>query len=156
MRTFAEHQVEYVVIGALAARFGGYPLATFDADLTPAKNPDNLDRLAAGLRALDAKVFTASVPEGLSFDCSAKMLARADVWNLVTAAGRVDILFAPEGVSGYDELSKNADRYRAFGVTVAVASLPDVLKMKEAANRPKDQIAINVIRAMLDADQRRG
>jgi hypothetical protein len=155
-RTLAEHGVRYVLIGALAARFAGYPLATSDADLTPAKDPANLERLAAALRALDAKVFTASVPEGLTFDCSAQMLARAEVWNLVTAVGRVDILFAPAGVSGYDELAREAVHYDVRGIDVPVASLRAVLRMKEAANRPKDQQAAEIIRAMLEADQRPG
>ena len=154
--TLSEYEVRYVLIGALAARFAGYPLVTLDADITPAKDPANLERLAAALRALDAKVFTASVPEGLPFDCSAQMLARADGWNLVTAVGRVDILFAPAGAGGYDELAREADHYDVQGIDVAVASLRAVLRMKEAANRPKDQQAVEIIRAMLDADQRRG
>jgi hypothetical protein len=151
----AAHAVEYVLIGALAARFAGYPLATFDADITPARDPANLERLAAALRELDAKVFTASVPDGLAFDCSAQMLARAEVWNLVTSAGRVDLLFAPAGVASYDELVREADHYDVRGVDVPVASLRSVLRMKEAANRPKDQQAAEIIRAMLAADQRR-
>ena len=154
--TLAEHGVQFVLIGALAARFAGYPLVTLDADITPAKDPANLERLAVALRELDAKVFTASVPEGLSFDCSAQMLARADIWNLVTSVGRVDIIFAPAGVGGYDELAREADHYDVRGIDIAVASLRTVLRMKEAANRPKDQQAAEIIRAMLDADQRRG
>jgi hypothetical protein len=155
-RVLAEHNVRYVLIGALAARFAGYPLVTLDADITPAKDQANLERLAAALRSLDAKVFTGSVPDGLAFDCSAQMLGRADTWNLVTSVGRVDILFAPAGVSGFDELARDADHYDVRGVDISVASLRTVLRMKEAANRPKDQQAAEIIRAMLAADERRG
>jgi hypothetical protein len=155
LHTLAEHRVSYVLIGALAARFAGYPLATFDADITPAKDQANLERLAAALRALDAKVYTASVPEGLVFDCSAQMLGRADVWNLVTSIGRLDILFAPAGVSGYDELARDADHYDVDDVSVPAASLASILRMKDAANRPKDQQAAAIIRAMIERDQRR-
>jgi hypothetical protein len=64
---------------------------TADADITPARGKPNLERLAAALRDLDAKVYTESVAEGLAFDRSAAALARARTWNLVTSAGRLDI-----------------------------------------------------------------
>ena len=44
--------------GALAARLHGFPRVTADADITPARDPGNLERLAAALRELDARVFT--------------------------------------------------------------------------------------------------
>lgn len=148
----AEHGVRYVLIGALAARFAGYPLATFDADITPARDRENLERLALALRAMNAKVFTAAIPEGLDFDCSAPMLERAESWNLVTAVGRLDILFTPMGTAGYEDLIQEAEHYDVRGVDVPVASLRSVLRMKEAAGRPKDRIAVDVIRAMLEKD----
>ena len=58
-------------------------------DITPARDPENLGRLASALRELDARVYTESVPEGLAFDCTATTLARAEMWNLVTSAGRL-------------------------------------------------------------------
>jgi len=45
------------------------------------------------------------VPEGLEFDCSAQTLSRAEMWNLVTAAGRLDLAFTPSGTAGYEHLS---------------------------------------------------
>jgi hypothetical protein len=50
------------LIGALAARLQGFPRLTADADITPARDRDNLERLAAALRELDARVYTESVP----------------------------------------------------------------------------------------------
>jgi len=48
-----------------------------DADITPDQSRDNLERLSAALRELAAKVYTESVPEGLSFDAArARWLAR--------------------------------------------------------------------------------
>ncbi len=70
---------------ALAARLNGFPRVTADADLTPARDAENLERLAAALRALEARVWTDGVPEGLAFDCRAVTLGRADLWNLSRA-----------------------------------------------------------------------
>ncbi len=152
VRVLAEHDVHYVLIGAVAARLAGYPLATYDTDMTPERSRENLTRLAAALRALNARVFTASIPEGLPFDCSAQTLARADVWNLVTSAGRVNLLFKPAGSGGYADLVKAAHRYDVAGITVAAASLESIIKMKEAADRPKDRQAIAILKAMLERE----
>jgi hypothetical protein len=142
------HEVKFVLIGALAARLYGFPRLTADADITPATDDDNVTRLAAALRELDAKIYTESIPEGLSFDCSAKMLMRAPLWNLVTAAGRIDIAFVPAGTAGYDDLSRHAVKFEAFGVTFLAASIDDIIRSKDAAGRPKDREDVAILRAM--------
>jgi len=35
----------------------------------------------------------------LAFDCSPRMLACADIWNLITKAGRLDLPFNPSGTT---------------------------------------------------------
>jgi len=142
------HRVNFVLIGALAARLHGFPRLTADADITPAGDKPNLERLAAALKELDAKIYTEAIPEGLAFDCSSTMLARARMWNLITNAGRLDIAFEPAGVEGYDDLKKDAERFEAFGVRFFVASLDDIIRSKEAAGRPKDLDDVAIMRAM--------
>jgi hypothetical protein len=147
--TLAHHRVEFVLVGALAARLQGFPRLTADADLTPEASPENIDRLAAALMALNARVYTDSVPEGLVFDCSAAMLSRSALWNLVTDAGRVDLVFRPAGSNGYDELRKTAVEFDINGTTLFAASLRDILRLKQASDRPQDRQDALVIREML-------
>ncbi|HSH76410.1 MAG TPA: hypothetical protein VLA09_12050, partial [Longimicrobiales bacterium] len=136
IRVLAAHGVEYILIGALAARLQGFPRLTADADITPATTSDNLERLAAALRELGARVFTDGIPEGLEFDCTARTLARAHMWNLVTDAGRVDIAFRPAGTEGYEGLRESSVRFNVFGTVLQAASLADIVRSKEAADRP--------------------
>jgi len=117
-------------------------------DITPAEDKENLEHLATALRELDAKVYTESVPEGLSFDCSASALSRARMWNLVTTAGRIDIAFEPSGTTGYGDLAKHAKRFKAFGVQFLVASLDDIIRSKESTGRVKDEDDAVLLRAM--------
>ena len=147
--TLAKHGVQFVLIGALAARLQGFPRATYDADITPAKDVDNLQRLAAALRDLEARVYTEQVPEGLAFDCSAQMLARADTWNLITSAGRLDLAFQPSGTSGFTDLAPHAVRFEVYGHTLLAARLEDIIRSKEAANRPQDRQDVEIMREML-------
>jgi len=147
--TLAKHQVRYVLIGAAAARLQGFPRLTADVDITPARDAGNIRRLAAALRELRARVFTESVPEGLPFDCSPAMLERAAVWNLVTRAGRLDVTFQPTGTGGYDDLIRRAVSFRVFGATLDAASLDDIIRSKEATDRPQDRQDVVVLREML-------
>ncbi len=149
LTTLARHGVRYVLIGAVAARLQGFPRLTADADITPARDQTNLEALAAALRELDARVFTESVPEGLKFDCSAAALARSDLWNLVTDAGRLDVAFVPSGTTGFDDLARNAIAFRVFEIEVHAASLEDIIRSKVAADRPQDRQDVVILRAML-------
>ncbi len=149
IRVLADHDVEFVLIGALAARLQGFPRVTADADITPSVAKDNLERLASALRELEAKVFTESVPEGLAFDCSAQALARARIWNLVTTAGRLDLAFEPSGTDGYEDLIRSAIAYEVFGVELKAAALEDIIRSKEASDRPQDRQDVLVMREIL-------
>jgi len=149
IRTLAKHGVRYVLIGAVAGRLQGFPRLTADADITPARDQENLSRLTDALLALDAKCFTESVPEGLSFDRSPATLARADLWNLVTNAGRMALVFTPAGTAGYDDLIRNAVPFQIHGTRVDAASLVDIIRSKVAADRPQDRQDVVVLREML-------
>ena len=151
--TLAKHGVHFVLIGALAARLQGFPRATYDADITPAKDLDNLQRLAAALPELDARIYTEQIPEGFAFDCSPQMLARADIWNLITAAGRLDVAFRPSGTDGYGDLAAHAVHFNVYGQDLVTARLEDIMRSKEAADRPQDRQDVEVMREML---KRRG
>ena len=148
IKVLAKHHVDFVMIGALAARLHGFPRLTADADITPARDRDNLNRLAAALRELGARVFTEAVPEGLKFDCSAQTLSRAETWNLITLAGRLDLAFTPSGTTGYEDLIRNAVRFEVYGNEFVAASLEDIIRSKEAADRPQDRQDVLVMREM--------
>ena len=148
-KTLARHQVEFVLIGALAAKLQGFPRFTRDADITPARDATNLLHLAAALRELDARIYTEPIPEGLPFDCSPQMLGRADIWNLITAAGRLDLAFRPSGTTGYDDLVSHAVHFEVYGHDLVTARLEDIIRSKEAANRPQDRQDVEVMREML-------
>jgi hypothetical protein len=149
------HEVAYILIGGLAAVYHGSPFPTEDADITPQIDRQNLTRLAAALRELDARVRTDSVPKGLPFACDADSLAAVETWNLTTNAGDLDLTFQPAGTRGYADLRRDAAAVQLYGVTVRVASLSDVIRSKQAANRPKDQRVLPALREILSSAPRR-
>jgi hypothetical protein len=148
------HGVRYVVIGGIAAILHGAPHVTTDVDITPEGGRENLERLAAALRELQAKIRVTEEPEGIPFDFSGESLARSGVWNLVTNRGNLDIAFVPSGTRGYDDLVRDAEKKRVRDVDVPVASLADVIRSKEAAGRERDRLVLPVLRRLLDETQR--
>ena len=148
------NEVAYILIGGLAAVYHGSPFPTEDADITPEMDRRNLERLAAALRELNARIRTDSEPSGLPFRCDAEALAAGKTWNLSTDAGDLDVTFNPSGTSGYRDLRRDATQAQLYGVSVRIASLSDVIRSKQAANRPKDQRMLPTLREILA--QRRG
>ncbi len=139
IETLNARGVRYVVIGAVAALAHGAPIAaTFDVDVTPARDKDNLERLSQALSDLDARIRTADVARGLPFAHDAASLATMQMLNLTCRHGDFDLAFAPSGTGGYDDLVQRSTSIVIGTVEVSVASLADVIRSKEAAGRPKD------------------
>jgi hypothetical protein len=141
-RVLNEHGVDYVVIGGMAVELHEVPVErTVDIDITPSRDGENLDRLAAALNSLHPRIRAVDVPdEGLPVRLDRDWFAHArlKMMNLVTDIGAVDIAFEPEGTQGYEDLAANRVVIRLDGVDVPVASLEDVARSKEAAGRAKD------------------
>ncbi|MFN0025743.1 MAG: hypothetical protein ACKV2O_00965 [Acidimicrobiales bacterium] len=150
LQTLQRYGVRFVVIGGLAGSLYGSPHVTFDLDLTPDPAADNLERLAAALRELNARIRTEGVEDGLAFDCSGAFLSRVELLNLVTSAGEVDLAMNPIGTGGYAALAKTAITVDIRGTRFLVAALEEVIRSKETADRPKDRLTLPALRALLE------
>lgn len=140
--------MDFILIGALAAYLHGSPLPTFDVDITPNPDLDNLARLSQALTAMDAKIRAEGV-DPLPFSHTARSLAGSNIWNLSTRYGDIDIATVPSGTHGYKDLLKGATRLKIGATTLLLASLADIIRSKEAAGRDKDRRALPVLRELL-------
>jgi hypothetical protein len=154
LRILEDHGVRYVVIGGLAAALYGSGTVTFDVDIVPDSAPENLTRLSAALDELGARIRVEGIEGGLPFDHDARSLGSMEVMNLVTNHGDFDVTFHPSGVSSFSEWDERAEEAEALGVHFRLASLADVIRSKEAAGRPKDQIAVPILRELLRRQQK--
>jgi hypothetical protein len=154
LRVLNEHEVRYVVVGAIAAIAQGYPLNTGDLDLTPARDPDNLARLAEALQELGARLRTPSDPEGVEFPIEPDYLGQVDSWTLTTSHGSLDLLFRPSGTKGFEDLRRASVVIEIAGRDTRMAGLLDIIRMKEAAGRPKDLAQLPALRQTLEIVRR--
>jgi hypothetical protein len=146
------NKVDFVLIGGIAARLWGSPTVTGDLDICHSKAPPNIARLAHALAAMRARLRGA---EDVAFSMSERFLAASDNFTFLTAFGALDCMAHPAGVEGFDELAPRAERMDLDGMQILVASLPDLMLMKEASGRRKDLIELEVLGALreeLDGD----
>lgn len=142
------HRVDFVVIGGVAASALGSPMVTFDLDICYARHEVNLERLASALREVHARLRGA--PEDIPFLLDAETLERGDHFTFDTDLGPLDVLGTPRGSKGYEELAQNAKSVDFDGLIVQISGLADLIRMKEAAGRPKDLIALENLAALKD------
>ncbi len=146
LRALNEHEVEYVVIGGLAGELMGAPLATNDIDICYRRTAENMDRLAKALGQLNAKLRVAGVDEDLPFILDGRTLAAGDSFTFLTDAGDLDVLGTPSGTGGFRDLDAGATAFDlGDGLVVRVVALDDLIRMKEAAGRPKDAAHLHVL-----------
>jgi hypothetical protein len=146
--------VRYVVIGGTAAAIGGATHVTFDLDITPERSRENLDRLAAALRRINARL--AEVPDELAaaFQLDGATLGNGSIWTFATEHGRLDVAFEPSGTQGYKDLRRGANETDIDGMRIVVASLEDVIRSKEAADRERDRAVLPDLRRTLELKRR--
>ena len=134
-------------------RGSSYP--TYDVDIAYGRERENLERLAAALNQLGAKLRGA--PPDLSFILDAKTLENGAHFTFETPYGSLDILTDPDGAPRYDELKRAAGEPRELeGVMILVASLDHLIAMKEAAGRTKDRLMATEYRVLADEIRERG
>ena len=152
------HGVRYVLIGGIAAVTRGARLLTEDVDITPASEPENLERLAEALRELDAQIrIDAPKPARVPLPFDSRLLASNEIWNLATRHGKLDIVMRPGGFErGFEQLRSGATRERiGKGLRIYVASLDQLIRSKEAAGRAKDRAAVAELRRVRELARRR-
>ncbi len=153
LAALADCEVQFVLIGGLAAVLYGDVGVTVDVDVVPERSRDNLGRLARALVGLQARIRTEGEPEGLVFDCSAAFfynLAPDAIVNMTTESGDLHVTFRPSGTQGFADLRRDAIEIEAGDqLQILVASLEDVIRSKEAAGRERDRLALPRLRRLL-------
>jgi hypothetical protein len=149
IRALRRNGVRYVLIGGLAGSLRGSPVITGDVDICYARDDENLVRLAKALTELRARL--RGVDEGVPFILDARTLRNGDSFTFHTDAGRLDVLGTPAGTGGFEDLDRDAtEEDLGEGVSVRVASLDDLMRMKRASGRSKDVQHLEHLAALRD------
>ena len=144
-----DHHVDFVIVGGVAASLHGGSRVTFDLDVVPSLTPDSWQAAVDLLWSLGARP---RIPEPVDRIRDVEQVRR---WR--RDKGMLALNFrAPDGSTEVDLLVGESDgfdalRQRAVKVTVNrrtffVASIDDLVSMKERAGRPQDVLDIAELR----------
>lgn len=159
------HGVTFLLAGSVAAMLHGVELGREpgDLDVIPATDRANLERLARVIDELEASITDlgewttteAGEQKWMQRDATAEELAawRPDPENLATfddlmhtRLGNFDVV--PRIAGTYDELLPRTTLIRAFGRTVRIASITDLLERLTVPRRAKDRGRVDQLRAL--------
>lgn len=146
-RALAAHDVEYVTIGGIAVQAHGGQRVTRDLDIAIATSSANMERLAAALSGIDARVLG---PDGRRSNSvpNAALLGSSDQWHLVSSHGRLDVLTLPLHLGPFEQLRARAHEVLLGDLTVPIANRDDLVRMKRASGRPQDLADVRLLESL--------
>lgn len=153
IRVLADAQVEFILVGGLAANAHGSSRVTSDVDVVYDRSDANLKRVVKALAPLAP--YLRGAPPGLPFAWSVATLRAGLNFTLSTKAGPIDLLGEIIGGGTYQMLVEHSTTVRAFGREMSLLDLAWLIKVKRAAGRPKDFEVIAELEALQEEIDRR-
>ena len=152
LRALREGGVEFAVVGGVAAVLNGAPVSTFDLDIVPARDEENIAKLLSVLDRMDA-IYRIQPARRLKPDAS--HLSSPGHHNLITICGPLDVLGTIGRGLGYEDLLPHTiDMDTGGGVRVRVLNLATIVALKEELAGEKDLAVLPILRRTLEQKQR--
>lgn len=147
------HQVDFIVVGGIAAGLEGVPGNTIDLDVVHSRVPDNIARLLVALDSLEATYRTR--PE-LALKPDASHLASPGHQLLMTRFGPLDVLGMIGRSRSYDDLLPHAHEVEVGEeLRVRVLNLETLIAVKEEVAGERDLAVLPIMRRTLEEKRRR-
>jgi hypothetical protein len=129
VRAFHNAEIRFVLSGGLAMTAHGANTIAFDVDFAYADNPINIERIIAFLPTIHATVIGAN-----SGGITSATLWQASCLHLSTDLGDVNLIREADGVDSFEGLWQRTVSMDLGGFTVRVASVDDLIAMREAVD----------------------
>ena len=152
LEILAQADVQFILIGGVAANLHGSARATFDIDIVYARSRKNFAAITSALSPLSP--YLRGAPPGLPFRLDEKTLANGLNFILTTALGDLDLLGEVAGGGTYENLVANSTWIEIDGLRVRCATLDQLIFLKNAAGRPKDFESVAELRAIKEEQEK--
>ncbi len=152
LQTLANRQVDFIVVGGICAVLNGAPVQTYDLDIVPSREPENLSRLVHALSELDA--YYREHPR-TKLRPQAPRMTGPGHHLLSTSAGPLDVLGAIANKRDYASLLPHTFEIElSAGVWIRVLDLQTLITTKEETGREKDRLVLPMLRRALEEIER--
>lgn len=148
LRLLLDAEVEFVLIGGVAAIAHGSSTFTVDCDITAPFTEDNLARLLTTLTPYHPR-YALAVPKRPVTEVPAALAKNRNLY-LLTDLGRLDILSEVPPVGAYAEVAARAVTQHVYGRPCRIISLDDLIAVKRYLGRDKDRIVERELLALHD------
>jgi hypothetical protein len=138
--------VDFVLVGGLAAVVQGAPITTLDVDIVHARTEENVDRLLVFLTSVGARYRNRPGPP---LPPNRKALLGPGHSLFMTDLGPLDALGAIEGGAAFDQLVPLSLSIKVAGRSLRVLSLETIVGFKRASADPKDKLRLPILEAVL-------
>lgn len=146
VQSLRDENVNYVLVGGMAAIGHGMNYITNDVDICYDRNNSNIKSLVHALSNSSPKLRTREGAIPFLFD--ELTIKKGLNFTLDTNWGPIDLLGELKDIGGYQELIVHAEEMEFYHVSVKVISLDDLIRAKEKAGRPKDQHHLMELKAI--------
>jgi predicted nucleotidyltransferase len=148
LRALTNAEVQFILVGGLAAVLNGVPIQTYDVDIVYSQESTNIDRLLTVLLSLEA-VFRIQ-PERRLRPTKSHLSGYGHV-NLLTRFGPLDVLTHIGTNLGFsDLLSHSTEIDIGDGIHIRVLDLETIISVKEQLGEEKDLAMLPVLRQTLN------
>jgi hypothetical protein len=152
LEILAQADVQFILVGGVAANLHGSARATFDIDVVYARSKKNLAAIASALSPLTP--YLRGAPPGLPFRLDEKTLASGLNFTLSTALGDLDLFGEIAGGGTYENLLTKSMFTEIAGLRIRCATLDQLIFLKNAAGRPKDFESVAELLAIKEEQQK--
>lgn len=142
LASLERHEVEYVIVGGVAAVLHGASVLTMDIDALVRVSEDNAHRLLAVFDEVDARfrAHTAVIRPGLADIMAGRHLL------LATRLGKFDVLGAMgRPLHRFEDVAGEIVHLDLDGMVVPVLGLQELIRQKRAMGRDKDLVALRML-----------
>jgi predicted nucleotidyltransferase len=147
LQVLLKHEVDFIVVGGVAAVLNGAPINTYDLDVVHSAASENILRLLSALEELDA-VYRIQPERRLRPNASHLVSPGHQLLN--TVFGSVDFLGTIGDRQWYkDLLPHSTEMDLGLNRQVRVLNLDALIQAKEKAGREKDNAVLPTLRATL-------
>ncbi len=145
LKLLNKYEVEYIVVGGVAAVIQGAPVTTFDLDALVRLSDDNAERLSRALENLDARY---REHQSTIRPTKEDILAGGHLL-LLTRAGPLDVLGFIGDEKRYEDLIDRSSEVEMTVGTFRVLDLEELVRQKRNSDRVKDRAMLELLEEVL-------
>ena len=141
-----EAGVDFILVGGLAAVVQGAPVTTMDVDIVHSQSPENIARLLAFLKSIDA---IHRRPDDKLIEPQKGDICGTGHALFTTRLGPIDVLAVIEEGRAYGDLLEHTVAIGFRNRTIRVLDLKLLIQLKRASTDPKDKQRLPVLEETL-------